>query len=147
MLWQPGILPTYFLMFLSIIPVAPMMTDMTSAFLFHILWHSIWRSTYLLIFSVAFFLDVVVTWNGHINDLAPIRLLLQYDYVWFVAGGMSVSEDLGVPQDSCLLILHHSFRHMLIPALCFHFDAIVLAYVQVPLGSYLVVPVKVLICC
>ena len=26
MLWQPGILPTYFLMFLSTIPVAPMMT-------------------------------------------------------------------------------------------------------------------------
>ena len=29
MLWQPGILPTYFLMFLSTIPVAPMMTGMT----------------------------------------------------------------------------------------------------------------------
>ena len=30
MLRQPGILPTYFLMFLSTIPVAPMMTGMTS---------------------------------------------------------------------------------------------------------------------
>ena len=49
-------------------------------------------------------LDVVVTWNGHIYDLAPIRLLLLYDYVWFVAGDMSVSDDWGVPQDSCLLI-------------------------------------------
>ena len=92
-------------------------------------------------------LDVVVTWNGHIYDLAPIRLLLLYDYVWFAAGGMSFSDDWGVPQDSCLLIPHHSFRLMLIPALCFHFDAIVPAYVQVQLGSYLVVPVKVLICC
>ena len=147
MLWKPGILPTYFLMFLSTIPVAPMMTGMTSTFLFHNLWHSIWRSTYLLIFSVAFFWDVVVTWNGHIYDLAPIRLLLLYDYVWFVAGDMSVSDDWGVPQGYCLLILHHSFRLMLIPALCFHFDAIVPAYVQVQLGSYLVVPVKVLICC
>ena len=54
---------------------------------------------------------------------------------------------LGVPQDSCLLILHHSFRLMLILTLCFHFDAIVPAYVQVQLGSYLVVSVKVLICC
>ena len=92
-------------------------------------------------------LNVVVTWNGHIYDLAPIRLLLLYDYVWFVAGDMSVSDDWGVPQDSCLLILHHSFRLMLIAGLCFHFDAIVLAYVQVQLDSYLVVPVKVLISC
>ena len=92
-------------------------------------------------------LDVVVTWNGHIYDLAPIRLLLLYDCVWFVAGDMYVSGDWGVPQDSCLLILHHPFRLMLIPALCFHFDAIVPAYVQVQLGSYLVVPVEVLICC
>ena len=29
--------------------------------------------------------------------------------VWFVAGDMSVSDEWGVPQDSCLLILHHSF--------------------------------------
>ena len=94
-----------------------------------------------------FLLDVVVTWNGHIYDLEPIRLLLLYDYVWFVAGDMSVSDDWGVPQDSCLLILQHSFRLMLIPALCFHFDAIVLAYVQAQLGSYLGVPVKVLIYC
>ena len=135
----------YFLMFLYTIPVAPMMTGMTSTFLFHILWNSIWSSTYLLIFSVAFFWIFVVTWNGHIYDLAPIRLLLS-DYVWFVAGDMSVSDDWGVPQDSCLLILHHSFMLMLIQALCFHLDAIVLAYVQVQLGSYLVVPVKVLIC-
>ena len=92
-------------------------------------------------------LDVVVTWNGHIYDLAPITLLLLYDYVWFVAGDMSVSDDWGVPQGSCLLILYHSFRLMWIPAFCFHFDAIVPAYVQVQLGSYLVVPVKVLICC
>ena len=92
-------------------------------------------------------LDVVVIWNGHIYDLAPIRLLLLYDYVWFVAGNMTVSDDWGVPQDSYLLILHHSFRLMLIPALWFHFDAIVPAYVQVQLGSYLVVSVKVLICC
>ena len=147
MLWQPGTLPTYFLMFFSTIPVAPMMTGMTSTFLFHSLWHSIWRSTYLLIFLCGLLLDVVVTWNGHIYDLVPIRLLLLYDYVWFVAGDMSVSDDWGVPQDSCLLILHHSFRLMLIPALCFHFDAIVPAYVQVQLGSYVVVPVKVLICC
>ena len=92
-------------------------------------------------------LGVVVTWNGHIYDLAPIRLLFLYDYVWFVAGDMSVSDDWGVPQDSFLLILHHSFRLMLIPALCFHFGAIVPAYVQVQLGSYLVVTDKVLICC
>ena len=92
-------------------------------------------------------LDVVVTWNGHIYDLAPIRLLPLYNCVWFVAGDMSISDDWGVPQDSCLLILHHSFRPMLIPAPCFHFDAIVPAYVQVQLGSYLVVPLKVLICC
>ena len=76
-------------------------------------------------------LDVLVTWNGYIYDLAPIRLLLLYDYFWFVAGDMSVSDSWGLPQDSCLLILHHSFRLMLIPAFCFHFDAIVPAYVQV----------------
>ena len=92
-------------------------------------------------------LDVVVTWNGHIYDLAPIRLLLMYDYVWFVEGDMSVSDDWGVPQDSCLLILYNSFRLMLIPELCLHFDVIVLAYIQVHLGSYLAVPVKVLIRC
>ena len=137
MLWQPGILPTYFLMFLSTIPVAPMMTGISSTFLFHNLWHSIWRSTYLLHLLCGLLLDVVVTWNGHIYDLAPIRLLLLYDYVWFVARDMSVSDDWGVPQDSCLLILHHSFRLMLIPALCFHFDAIVPAYVQVQPGQLL----------
>ena len=32
-----------------------MMISITSTFFSHILWHSIWRSTYLLIFSVAFF--------------------------------------------------------------------------------------------
>ena len=65
-------------------------------------------------------LDVIVTWNCHIYDLPPIRLLLLYDYVWFVAGDMSVSDYWGVPQYSCLLILHHLFSLMLIPALCFH---------------------------
>ena len=89
-------------------------------------------------------LDVVVTWNGHIYDLATIRLFL-YDYVWFVAGDMSASDDWGVPKDSCLLILNHSFRFMLIPAFCFHFNVIVPAYIQVQLGSYLIVPVKVLL--
>ena len=64
--------------------------------------------------------------------------------VWWLClglwhGNMSVSDDWGVPQDSCLLICHHLFRLMLIPALCFHFDAIVPAYVQMQLGSYLVV--------
>ena len=124
--------------------------------------HDDWYDIYLLVpYSLALnleiyilahllcglLLDVVVTWNGHIYELAPIRLLLLDDYVWFVAGDMSVSDDWGVPQDSCLPIPHHSFRLMLIPALCLHCDAIVLAYVQVQLGSYLVVPVKVLICC
>ena len=33
MLWQPGILPTYFLMFLSTIPAAPMRTSMTKSLL------------------------------------------------------------------------------------------------------------------
>ena len=147
MVWQPGILPTYFLMFLSTISVAPMMD---------------WYDLYLLVpYSLAlsleiyilahllcgFLLDVVVTWNGHIYDLAPIRLLLLCDYVCFVAGDMSVSDDWWVPQDSYLLILHHSFRLMLIPSLCFNYDAIVPAYVQVQLGSYLIVPVKILICC
>ena len=130
MLWLPGILPTYFLMFLSTIPVAPMMTGMTSTFLFHSLWHSNLEIYILAHLLCGLLLVVVVTWNGHIYDLAPIRLLLLYDYVWFVVGDMSVSDDRGVPQDSCLLILHHSFKLMLIPALCFHFDAIVPAYAQ-----------------
>ena len=142
MLWQPGILPTYFMMFLSTIPVAPMMNGMTSTFL------ALNLEIYILAHLLCgLLLDVVVTWNGHIYDLAPIRLLLLYGYVWFIAGDISVSDDWGVPQDSCLLIFHHSFRLMLIPALCFHIDAIVPAYVQVQHGSYLVVPVKVLICC
>ena len=55
-------------------------------------------------------LDIVVTLNDHIYDLAPISLLLLYDYVWFVAGEISVWDDWGVPQDSCLLILHHFFQ-------------------------------------
>ena len=144
MLRQSGILPTYFLMFLFTIPVAPMMTGMTSTFLFHSFWHSICEIYILPHLLSGLLLDVVVTWNGHIYDLAPIRLLLLYDYVWFVAGDMSVGDDLGVPQDSCLLILHHLYRLMVIPTLCFYFDAIVPAYVQVQLDSYLVVPVKVL---
>ena len=73
MLWQTGILPTYFFMFLSTIPVAPVMTGMTSTFLFHVLWHSIWRSTYLLIFSVAFFwmlqsLRIATSMIWHLSD-------------------------------------------------------------------------------
>ena len=145
MLWWPGILPTYILMFLSTIPVAPMMTGMTSTFLFHSL--ALNLEIYILAHLLCgLLLDVVVTWNGHIYDLAPIRLLL-YDYVCFVAADMSDSDDWGVPQDSCLLLLHHSFRLMLIPALCSQFDAIVPAYVQVQLGIYLVVPVEILICC
>ena len=101
MLWQPGILPTYFLMFLSTIAVAPMMTGMTSTFLFHTL--ALNLEVYILAYLLCGLLpEVVVTGNGHIYDLAPIRLLLLYDYVWFVAGDMSVSDDWGVPQDSCL---------------------------------------------
>ena len=53
-------------------------------------------------------LDAVVTWNGASMILASISLFLLYYYVWFAAGDMSVSNDWGVPQDSCLLILHHS---------------------------------------
>ena len=145
--YSSNILLDYFLMFLSTIPVAPMMTHMTSTFLFHrtlALNLEIYILAHLL---SGLLLDVVVTWNHHIYDLAPNRLLLLYDYVWFVAEDMSLSDDGGLPKDSCLLILHNSFRLMLIPALCFHFDAIVPAYVQVQLGSYLVVPVKVLIYC
>ena len=140
MLWWPGILPTYFLVFLSTIPLAAMMTGMASAFFgtqcwdLHTCSSSLGPSSWCL-----------VTSNDHIYDFAPIRLLLLYDCVWFVAGDMFVS-DWVVQQDSCLLNLYHSFRLMLIPALCFHFHAIVLAYVQMQLGCYLVVPVKVLIC-
>ena len=54
----------------STIPVAPMLIGITSTFLFHILWHSIWRSTYLLIFS-SLLLDIVVTLDSHINYQTP----------------------------------------------------------------------------
>ena len=37
MLWWPGNFPIYFLMFLSMTPVAPMMTGTTCTLLFHIL--------------------------------------------------------------------------------------------------------------
>ena len=146
MLWQPGILPTYFLMFLSTVPVAPMMTGMISTFLFHNLWHSIWISTYLLIFSVAFF------WMLQSLGMAT-------SMIWHLSDFFSCMTMSGLLQGTCLSVMigeshrivafsfPHSFRFMLIPALCFHFDAIVPAYVQVQLGSYLVVPVKVLICC
>ena len=147
MLKQPGILPTSFLMFLSTIPVAPMMTSMTSTFLFHILSHLNLEVYILVHLLCGLLLDVVITWNGHIYDLTSIRPLLLYDYVWFVAGDMSVSDDWEVPEDNCLLILHQSFRLILIPALCFHFDAIVPAYIHVHLGSYLAVPVNIPICC
>ena len=80
-------------------------------------------------------------WFGTYQTSSPLWICL----VCF--NGYVCQIMIGVPQDSCLLILHHSFRLMLIPALCFQFDAIVPAYVQVQLGSYLVVPVKVLICC
>ena len=47
-------------MFLSTIPVAPMMTGMTSTFLFHSLWHSIWQSTYLLIIIIIHFIHIII---------------------------------------------------------------------------------------
>ena len=139
MLQWPGILQTYFLMFLSTIPVAPMMTGMTSTFLFHSLWHSI--------FSVAFF------WM--LYSLGMANSMIWHLSTFFSCMNMSgllqgtcLSVMIeGIPQDSCLLILHHSFRLTLIPALCFNFDTIILSYVQVQLGSYLVVLVSALICC
>ena len=48
MLWDPKIFLIYLSIFLSTIPVAPMMPGITSTFLFHILGHSIWRYYYWL---------------------------------------------------------------------------------------------------
>ena len=116
MLWQPGILQTYFLMFLSTIP-----------------YHD-WYDLYILVpYSLALtlktyihghllcgnLLDVVVTWNGYIYDLAPISHLLLYDYVWFVAGDMSVSDDWRVPQDIIIIgFLSLIFRFLLFTMFC-----------------------------
>ena len=65
--------------------------------------------------------------------------------VWLVAWDVPICFDLVVPQDGCLLILHYSFWIVLVPVLHIHFDSNVLAYIQMQLGSYLVVPVKVII--
>ena len=54
MLCCPGTLLRYFVMFFSTIPVAPITIGTTSTFFYHILWHSVCRSTYFDIFSVAF---------------------------------------------------------------------------------------------
>ena len=92
-------------------------------------------------------LDIVVTWDSHINYQTPFLVFLLYYDVWLIAWDVPICFDLVVPQDGCLLILHYSFWIMLVPVLCIHFDSIVLTYIQMQLGSYLVVPVKVLICC
>ena len=116
----------------STIPVEPMMIGITSTFLLHILWHSIWRSTYLL---SGLLLDVVVTWDSHINYQTPFWVFLLYYNVWLVAWDVPICFDLVVPQDGCLLILHYSFLIVLVPVLCTHFDSIVLTYIQMQLGS------------
>ena len=94
-----------------------------------------------------FLLDVVFIWDSHINYQTPFSVFLLYYNVCLVAWDIPICFDLVVPQDGCLLILHYSFWIVLIPVLYIHFDNIVLAYIQMQLGSYLVVPVKVLICC
>ena len=54
-------------MFLSTIPVAPMMTVITSTFLSHIL--VLYLETHILAhFLSDLLLDVVVTWDSHIDD-------------------------------------------------------------------------------
>ena len=92
-------------------------------------------------------LDIVVTWDSHINYQTPVWVFLLYYDVCLVACDVPISFDLVVPQDGCLLIPHYWFWIVLVPVLCIHFDSTVLTYIQMQLGSNLVVPVKVLICC
>ena len=80
-------------------------------------------------------LDVVVAWYSHINDHTSFTFfLLCYqacwlDDIWLVTLKVSICLDLVVPQDGCFLIFHYLYWIMLVPVLCVHFDAIVLAYV------------------
>ena len=92
-------------------------------------------------------LDVVVTWYGHIYDNTPVGFFLLNYQVWLIAWDVSICDDWGVPQDGCKFILYYSFRFVLVPVLGFHCNVVMFTYVKVKLGSYLVVPVKVLICC
>ena len=74
-------------------------------------------------------LDIVVIWYCHIYDHAYVWVFLLYDYVWFVAGDMSIHFYIGVPLDGSLIILHYSFLIVLVPVLHIYFEALVFACV------------------
>ena len=53
--WFPGMLLTYFLNDFEIVPVAPIITGITSVFTFHVRCISIVRSLYFRIFSAYYY--------------------------------------------------------------------------------------------
>ena len=56
----PGMLLTYFLSDFEIVPVAPIITDITFVLTFHIRCISIVRSSYFTIFSVSFLIIIII---------------------------------------------------------------------------------------
>jgi len=73
--WLPGMSLTYFLIYLEMVPVAPIITGITLAFTFHMRCISIVRSLYFKIFSASFlitFLSPEIT--ASINKRVPFSL-------------------------------------------------------------------------
>ena len=119
-----------------------------------------WYYLYLLVpHSLALYLEIYILahlLSGLLLDVVVILATsiirhLSESFSCVIMSGLAwdvpICFDLVVPQDGCLLILHYLFWIVLVPVLYIHFNSIVLAYIQMQLGSYLVVSVKVLICC
>jgi len=69
--WFPGMLLTYFLNYLEMVPVAPIITGITPVFTFHMRCISIVRSLYFKIFSASFLITflspgIVTSINMHV---------------------------------------------------------------------------------
>ena len=77
--WFPGMLLTYFLNALEMVPVAPIITGITFVFTFHMRYISIIRSLYFRIFSASFlitFLSPEIATSINIHALLLLLLLL-----------------------------------------------------------------------
>ena len=143
--WFPDMLPTYFLYDFEMVPVAPIITVITSAFTFHMRCIFIVRSLYFKIIS-AIFNHISVSWNCSIYyHVCSLFIVSDYN-IWLVTGDSSVSLHLLIPQYSHLspLICYYWFWHMFVPVIL---HPSFFAYVEVYLCTHSIMPFYTLFFC
>ena len=99
----PGMLFRYFLIGFEIVPVAPVITDITFAFTFHVRWISFIRSLYLTILLASFLITCLYTENA-----TSINIHVPFAKSRIMISGLLLGTFLFV----CSCCFHNAFTYL-----------------------------------